>query len=231
MDTIASWWDVHPFGFSFIQLCSYWNEYISALVHGDKVIIFFVYSTEARAYYIFACCSFFLLGEPAIVVKPTTNTNSHKYSSWKDVSSLLRVSVPLLSTRKRIDLSAIAQVWLRLNQNEQVFFTQRSSATFHMSAFLMTTRPLQGTRCGCSFTSCPGHIPATVLHPAHDLQTSEEQTVSLEGKKVGMCVCSPPWYVPKRASKRWGIACFWLLAWLINFVWSVNDWLSAGPSL
>ena len=58
----------------------------------------------------------------------------------------------------------------------------------------MTTRPFRGTLCGCSFTSCPGHIPATVLHPAHDLQTSEEQmsvggeSVSLEGKKVCVCV-------------------------------------------
>ena len=122
--------------------------------------------TEARAYYIFACCSFFLLGEPAIVVKPTTNTNSHKYSSWKDVSSLLRVSVPLLPIQKRNDLSAVAQVWLRLHHNEQVFFTKRSSATFHMSAFLMTTRPFRGTLCGCSFTSCPGHFAAAVLRPA-----------------------------------------------------------------
>ena len=81
-----------------------------ALIQSDKVILFFVHLAEARAYDIFACCSFLLLGEPAIVVKPTTNTNSHKYSSREDVSSLLRVSVPLLPIQKRNDLSAVAHV-------------------------------------------------------------------------------------------------------------------------
>ena len=52
-----------------------------ALIQSDKIILFFVHFTEARAYDIFACCSFLLLGEPAIAVKPTTNTDSHKYSS------------------------------------------------------------------------------------------------------------------------------------------------------
>ena len=73
-----------------------------------------------------------------------------------NVSSLLRVSVPLLPIQKRNDLSVVTQVQVRLHLIEQVFFTKRSSATFHMSAFLMTTRPLQG------------HIVAAVLCPAQD---------------------------------------------------------------
>ena len=70
-----------------------------------------------------------------------------------------------------------SQVWPRLHQNEQVFFTKRSSATFLMSAFLMTTRPLQETRRGCSLTSCPG--------PTHDYISMS----CAEHIVVGLCVC------------------------------------------
>jgi hypothetical protein len=61
---------------------------------------------------------------------------------------------------------------------------KRLSATFQMSDFLMTTRPLPGTLCGCSFTSCPGRIAAAVLRPAQDLQTTAE-SVSSGGEPRG----------------------------------------------
>ena len=46
-----------------------------------------------------------------------------------------------------------------------------------MSAFLMTTRPLQETRRGCSLTSCPG--------PTHDYISMS----CAEHIVVGLCVC------------------------------------------
>jgi hypothetical protein len=39
------------------------------------------YANGSQGLLKFACCSLLLIGEPAIVVKSTTNTNSYKYSS------------------------------------------------------------------------------------------------------------------------------------------------------
>ena len=83
-----------------------WVHCIIASIPKGNILFFLALVTGARAYVIFACCSFLLFGEPAIVVESTTNTDSHKYSSEKDGSSLPRVSIPLLPIQKTNDLTS-----------------------------------------------------------------------------------------------------------------------------